>query len=880
MSSILIVEDEKIIAEDIKWTLVNFGYDVIGSVSEAKKIVSETKRLKPDLVLMDIKLGNRFEGIDAARAVKDETNLPVVFLTAYSDNDTIKKVLESSAYGYILKPYNDKELNAVIEMALYRHKMETAIKGSEKKYRNLVENLQEGIILLNHDGKILFVNSQAAGIFEQKTADMTEKDFFNYIKDGELDRNALFKSTNKKIDIKLRKENTEIKYLTLSISNYIDDSDQKSFLLIINDITALHKERQKRITTQQRLRSIESRFETILNNLPHVVVYETNGREMYLSGSIKKLLGYPPERFSEDIFFYMQLIHPDEIRIYKDKYKKWRDSGFVGTLTRWYRIKHKDGNYIWVEEKMVKTSDASANSFMGIIVDTTNIKKAEYLLSQSIARYKAVVEDQTELISRYLPDGKIVFVNNAYAKFFHKEVEYFIGNNWIERLPENKKKEMIEKIHSITLDNPYIKYETKETIDGKTKWLEWTNRGIFSKQNELLEYQSVARDITDRKIAEEEKNRMQKLLLLSQKMETVGRLAGGIAHDFNNLLMVINGLSERLLSNASGYSEIADDLRKIHKAGEKASQLVKKLMGFSRRQISNPKIVDVNKLLKGFWDILEQITGEKIKLSEDLGSGIGKIKIDPVQFEQIIINMVVNSKDAIKNEGKIKIKTYSYMAKDGDIAVDKKITQGEYVVIEISDNGSGISPENLERIFEPFFTTKKDNKGTGLGLSSVFGIVKQNKGFIKVESKLNHGTTFKFFFSKIENSRKSNDKKSKSLNILFVDDEKDILNFVKEILEDNGHIVHDFLSATKAISFYKDNNEKIDLVLTDFTMPEITGAEMVTRLKAIRNGFRVIFITGYADTEIFNDAIEHDFSVLSKPFTSNELIDKITSRIK
>ena len=206
MPSILIIEDEKIIAEDIKWTLVNFGYDVIGTVSEGKKIVPTVKKLKPDLVLMDIKLGNRFEGIDAAKDVKDETGLPVVFLTAYSDNDTINKVLDSAAYGYLLKPYNDKELKAVIEMALYRHKMETAIKGSEKKYRSLVENLQEGIILLDYDGKILFANPKIAEIFEQNLESMLDKSFFNYLKDNRLNEYTLFKSIDRRMDIRLKKK--------------------------------------------------------------------------------------------------------------------------------------------------------------------------------------------------------------------------------------------------------------------------------------------------------------------------------------------------------------------------------------------------------------------------------------------------------------------------------------------------------------------------------------------------------------------------------------------------------------------------------------------------------------------------------------------------
>ena len=170
-----------------------------------------------------------------------------------------------------------------------------------------------------------------------------------------------------------------------------------------------------------------------------------------------------------------------------------------------------------------------------------------------------------------------------------------------------------------------------------------------------------------------------------------------------------------------------------------------------------------------------------------------------------------------------------------------------------------------------------------MGLSSVFGIVKQNNGFIKVESKLKHGTTFKFFFSKIETVKKNiakNHKKSDRLKILFVDDEKEILSFVKEILVDNGYIVYAFLSAKKAVAFYKEKNAEIDLVLTDFTMPEFTGSEMVTRLKSIRDDFKVIFITGYADTEIFSDSISHDFSVLSKPFTPDELIDKIKSIIR
>ena len=747
MAKIIIVEDEKIIAEDIKWTLINFGYDVVGMVSEPEDILPTVREIKPDLILMDIKLGNKFEGVDAATRIKNELNLPVVFLTAYSDSDTIKKVLTSTPYGYLLKPYNEKELRATIEMALLRHKMEIALTVSEKKYRNLVENLQEGIVLIDSSGNIKFINQRIREILnleEDEILNHNISEISNLKMHNEITIDRL---KQKKMEIRIKD-----KYLEIHPSPYYEDNDHKGYLLVINDITELRNEEKKRKKTMQKLKSIESRMATILQNLPHVVIYETTGKDMYLSSNIEKLLGYKPDEFSKNPLFYMSLISNDDVEIYKKKFKKWKTDNYLGTLTRWYKVKRKDGEYIWVEEKMVKIANSSESSFMGIIVDITNIKKAE-----------------------------------------------------------------------------------------------------------------------------EEKKQMQKILLVSQKMEIVGKLAGGIAHDFNNLLMVINGLSEKLLNKIPSDDPNYQAIAKIHKSGEKASQLVNKLMGFSRRQISNPRIIDINKHLLNFWDILSQIIKSDISLVSDLSSECLKIKMDPVQFEQVIMNLVVNAKDAISNKGIIKIKTYKESVADNIIAVGEIIKSGNYVVMEVSDTGSGIKPEHLERIFEPFFTTKKKSKGTGLGLSSVFGIIKQNKGYITVQSEVNKGTTFKIYFPE---ASKAHTRKKKNHTILFIDDEKDILDFIKEILTDNGNTVYAFDSPVKALDFYKNSDKNVDIVITDFTMPEMNGSELIAMLKSVRDDFKTIFITGYADTELFQNSLDNTTWVLPKPFTPRELLDFLENLYK
>ena len=253
-----------------------------------------------------------------------------------------------------------------------------------------------------------------------------------------------------------------------------------------------------------------------------------------------------------------------------------------------------------------------------------------------------------------------------------------------------------------------------------------------------------------------------------------------------------------------------------------------------------------------------------------------QIKIDPVQFEQIIMNLVVNAKDAIdKENGIIKVKTYAKTVEKDIMAIDGIIKQGEYIILEISDNGVGIPEENLEKIFEPFFTTKKKDKGTGLGLSSVFGIIKQNKGYIKVESTPGKGSTFSVFFPRYKHDKSKGKIKKKHLKILFVDDEKDILDFIKEILADKGYTVLAFESPIKAIEYYKNLKENIDLVITDYTMPEMNGSELIVALKKIRDDFKTIFITGYADTEFFQNHTDQNIWVLPKPFTPRELLDFI-----
>jgi PAS domain S-box-containing protein len=383
-------------------------------------------------------------------------------------------------------------------------------------------------------------------------------------------------------------------------------------------------------------------------------------------------------------------------------------------------------------------------------------------------------------------------------------------------------------------------------------------------------------DITDRK-------KLEVLLRQAQKMEAVGRLAGGVAHDFNNLLTAIIGYADLMRLKLAGDDAARRDLDEIAKAGARAADLTRQLLAFSRQQVLEPRVLDLNAIVTELDKMLRRLIGEDIDLSTVTATGLGRVKADPGQIEQVLMNLVVNARDAMPDGGKITIETADVDLDSGYTSGRVDLEPGRYVMLAVSDTGTGMDAEVRTRIFEPFYTTKPLGKGTGLGLSTVHGIVKQSGGHIEVYSEPGQGTTFKIYLPRIDEAaspapaRPVLDARSRgSETVLLVEDEDAIARVVRASLELQGYTVLQATDGSEAIATCERADQSIDLLITDVVMPLMSGPELVRRITTIRPDLKILYISGYTDRALVHQGLrDRGSAFLQKPFTPDTLARKV-----
>jgi signal transduction histidine kinase/CheY-like chemotaxis protein len=393
------------------------------------------------------------------------------------------------------------------------------------------------------------------------------------------------------------------------------------------------------------------------------------------------------------------------------------------------------------------------------------------------------------------------------------------------------------------------------------------------------------RDVSERKAAEESLTRTQEQLRHSQKLEAVGRLAGGVAHDFNNMLTVINGYAESLYRGISKDNRWLGPVTQILQAGKRASLLTRQLLAFSRKQVLQPKIFNLNDVLRDMTKLLSRVIGEDIELSTVLASDASHIKADPGQMEQVIMNLAVNARDAMPHGGKLILETMNVELDENYTRKRDEVKPGRYVMLAVTDTGCGMTESVKARVFEPFFTTKEVGKGTGLGLAMVYGIIKQSGGHIAVYSEPDRGTTFKIYLpcggEKAElpvfaATERQPVHQAATGTVLLVEDEDMVRELTKDVLQSNGYTVLEARHGVEALELYKDRIHSIDLTLTDVVMPQMNGRAFASNLLSIRPDMKILYMSGYTDNAITRTGIlENGSAFLQKPFTADSLISKL-----
>jgi two-component system, cell cycle sensor histidine kinase and response regulator CckA len=525
--------------------------------------------------------------------------------------------------------------------------------------------------------------------------------------------------------------------------------------------------------------------------------------------------------------------------------------------------------------------------------DITERKRTEEELHDSEERFRVVHEYSPDgfTILRPVRDGHgqivdftWVFENAAIARMNGTEPEAVIGRRLLDLFPGHRDSQFLKVYQEVAESGEYRTFEEKycgESILQTT----WFRIAVVPIAGDIA---ILAQDITERKKAEEDGEKLQAQLLQAQKMELVGGLAGGIAHDFNNLLSVILGNAELALEKIGSGREMSEELSEIKKAAERSAELTSQLLAFARKQPIIPKILSLNEVIEETLKMLKRIIGEDINFVWTSEKELWLVKMDSTQINQILVNLCTNAKDAIKTGGKITLETKNVVFDKEYCDEHSGFVPGSYVMLAVSDNGVGMDKDTMCRLFEPFFTTKRVGKGTGLGLATVYGIIKQNDGFINVYSEPDKGSTFKIFFprsfwgTKAENVQKPAEAaRSAGETILLVEDEPTILKLAKRILEGLGYNVLATENPKDALRLAKEHKGTIHLLVTDVIMPDLNGKDLSDRLRKSNPSIKTIFMSGYtADVIAHHGIMEKEFHFLQKPFSLKQLAAKVREALE
>ncbi len=547
------------------------------------------------------------------------------------------------------------------------------------------------------------------------------------------------------------------------------------------------------------------------------------------------------------------------------------------------------GKRVWVRTigRAMKDPKGSIIKVQGSFQDITEYKRQEDNLCQSEERHRLLADNTLDVIWVMSMDARFTYVNPAVRAMFGFAPDEWIGTGLWEHCDERHfawMKTLIEQETAKGPDQPGVIFETQMLRrDGSVIAVEIHGQVIFDDRNRPVSLQGVTRDITDRKRAEAERDKMQAQLLQSQKMESVGRLAGGVAHDFNNMLGVIIGNAELALDRMPPDDPLHADLQEILDAAGRSTDITRQLLAFARKQTIAPRALNLNDTVEGMLKMLRRLIGEDINLTWQPGPGPMPVFMDPSQLDQILANLLVNARDSIGGVGKVTIETAGVRFDTEYCADHAGFMPGEFIMLAVSDDGCGMDRKTLDTIFEPFFTTKGVGKGTGLGLSTVFGIVRQNDGFINVYSEPDRGTTFRIYLARHEEEAgKVADRDVTEIpagrgeTVLILEDEASILKLATRMLEKQGYTVLAAAAPGEAEALAKEHAGGIQLLITDVVMPEMNGRDLAQSLKTHYPALKVLFMSGYtANVIAHHGVLDKGVNFIQKPFSSRELSLKV-----
>jgi PAS domain S-box-containing protein len=781
---------------------------------------------------------------------------------------------ESDAQARLRAPEPSAVSAILQEQITGRKGAEERLSESEDHYRNVAETATDAIITTDEQGVITFVNRAAEKVFGWASAHlfglkltMLIPGYLRHVQEASLKNYVA--TGNRQLEYwepinlsGLRKGGNEIP-VELSVSRFTKN-DSHVFTCIIRDIT----EREAGRASLLRLAAIvESSSDAIIG-------YALDGTVTTWNPGAERLFGYTA---AEAIGRSFTIVVPEDrasraLRILEE-------TGREDSATRYETVRlNKNGTRIDVSMTVSPIRD-SAGKVIGassIARDIGEQKRADENLRSSEERYRDIVENAHDIIYSHDLLGNYISINKAYEQITGYSREEALTMNLAQTVaPESleKAREMIAR----KLDGESVTAYDLNIIgkDGRRIAVE-VNSKLVLQDGAPVGVLGIARDVTARKQLEDQ-------LRHSQKMEAIGQLAGGIAHDFNNLLTAIIGYSELSMKPLRAADPLLNNLQEIKKAGDRAASLTRQLLAFSRKQVLQPKVLDLNAVVSDLETMLRRLIGEDLELSTVLDPKVGAIKVDPGQIEQIILNLAVNARDAMPRGGTLTIETKNVFLDDQYAKTHVAVTPGPFVMLAVSDSGTGIDPQTRSHIFEPFFTTKEVGKGTGLGLSTVYGIVKQSGGNVLVHSEVGLGTTFKIYLPRTDESPPLSERDTGSLGFLrgtetalLVEDEEIVRKLACQVLRLYGYQVLEAVEGMGALRICKSHPAPIHLLITDVIMPGMSGRELAGRLTELRPEMQVLYMSGYTDRgKLHQGFSDIGANFIQKPFSTDVLAIKV-----
>ncbi|MBI4670818.1 MAG: response regulator [Chloroflexi bacterium] len=910
---IMIVEDERIVAKDLQFRLQGLGYQVTGMAAEGQDAIRKATATRPSLVLMDIRIEGEIDGIQTADAIRSELDIPVVFLTAYADQATLARAKITEPFGYILKPFEERELQSTIEIALYRHKAEQKLRDSERRYRHLVENSQGLIWTHDMDGRLLSINPAAARLLGYAVDEIIGHDMRDFVPpeyhavfDQYLARIGEHETDDGLVQILTRDNEVHVlQYRNVRseqpgagafvLGHAADVTDRLRVEQLLREqnsyLTALHETTlglMSRLDLEDLLEQIIARAAALVGTAHgYVFMLTPNGAgdpEMIMRIGVGAYNGFKGTKANFGVGLAGTVWQSGE-PIVVDDYRNWPGRLALSSrdiLRAVAGVPIKSGNqtvgviglaYLEEGRRFGKSEMQALGRFSelaSIALDNARLyhtahtelverKRAEADLRRTEQFLNSVVDNLPYLIFvKDAQDLRFLRLNRAGEELLGRHTQDLIGKNDYDVFPVSEARFFEQKDREALTGRKIVDVpeEPMETAHGK-RFLHTKKIPVMDADGQPKYLIGISEDITERKLEEERQRAFERKLQETQKLESLGVLAGGIAHDFNNLLVSILGNVGLILVDLEPDSPVREPVEQVKVAAQRAADLTRQMLAYSGKGRFVMQRISLNSVITEITQLLQVSIAKNAALRFALDPNLPPIEGDVTQIRQVLMNLIVNASDAIGDkQGTIALSTGVVHADREYLSnsfMAPELREGTYAFVEVADDGGGMDKETQAKIFDPFFTTKFT--GRGLGLAAVLGIVRGHGGAIRVYSEPGSGSVFRVLLpvkempQHVEKSSGELLKQKGNGTVLVIDDEEVVRNVTKRMLARIGYTPILAEDGPAGIELYKTNRDEVVCVLLDMTMPRMSGEETLRHLKEINSEVRVLLMSGYSEQE-------------------------------